>query len=414
MITALKRIGFEKVYDTSFTADLTVLEEAQEFINRKTKGIALPQFTSCCPAWVKFAEQYYPEYLPNLSSCKSPQQMFGSLARTMLPEMLNIKKENLVIVSIMPCTAKKFEAKRPEFTVEGIPDIDFVLTTQELGSMIREMGLNLASLETESFDLPLGFKTGAGVIFGNSGGVSEAVLRYAVEKISGTPLENVDFREVRGTDGIREAEYTVAGINIKIAVVHGLANAHKTAESIRNGTAHYDLIEVMACPGGCIGGAGQPVSFNTDMKGIRTASLYDADKALQLHKSQDNSYVTMLYSTILKDHSRAHTLLHTEYRNRKRINDMGFLVTDETPPPKTTINVCLGTGCFLRGAQDLIHELIKTLEKNGMISTVDVRGSFCFESCDRGPVVKIGDEIIEHATVAKVLELIEAQLQIAQ
>jgi NADH-quinone oxidoreductase subunit G len=407
MIAALKRIGFNKVYDTSFTADLTVFEEAQEFIDRKTKGIALPQFTSCCPAWVKFAEQYYPEYLPNLSSCKSPQQMFGSLARKMLPEMLGVKNENLIIVSIMPCTAKKFEAKRREFAVENIPDIDFVLTTQELGNMIKESGLNIATLEAESFDMPLGFKTGAGVIFGTTGGVSEAVLRFAVEKISGTHLDNVDFKEVRGSDGIREAEYTVGGINIKIAIVHGLANAHVVTERIKNGSAHYDLIEVMACPGGCIGGAGQPVSFKTDMKGARTASLYDADKALQLHKSQENSFVSQLYTTVLKDHHILHELLHTEYKNRKRISDMGFMVTDENTTPKTTINVCLGTGCFLRGAQDLIHDLIKTMEKNGMIKSVDVRGSFCFESCDRGPVVKIGSEIIEGATVQKVLERIE-------
>jgi NADH-quinone oxidoreductase subunit G len=414
MITALKRIGFDKVYDTSFTADLTVLEEAQEFIDRKTRNAALPQFTSCCPAWVKFAEQYYPEFLPQLSTCKSPQQMFGALARKMLPDMLGVKKENLVIVSIMPCTAKKFEAKRAEFAMENIPDVDYVLTTQELGNMIKESGLNLAALETESFDMPLGFKTGAGVIFGVTGGVSEAVLRYAVEKISGKVLENVDFKEVRGTEGIREASYTVSGINIKLALVHGLSNAHKVAESIKNGTAQYDLIEVMACPGGCIGGAGQPVSFNSDVKGIRTANLYDADKALQLHKSQENSYVTQLYSTILNDHHTIHELLHTEYQNRKRINDMEISVTDNNGAPKVMVNVCLGTGCFLRGAQDLIHNLIKATEKNGLISKIDVRGSFCFEFCDRGPVVKIGGEIIEAATVEKVLSKINQLVSVSK
>lgn len=413
MIAALKRIGFQKVYDTSFTADLTVIEEAEEFIERKLKGENLPQFTSCCPAWVKFAEQYYPEYLPNLSTCKSPQQMFGSLARKMLPEMLEVKPENLVIVSIMPCSAKKYEAKRPEFAVDMIPDVDFVLTTQELGNMIKESGFHLETLETESFDMPLGFKTGAGVIFGVTGGVSEAVLRYAVEKISGKRLENVNFTDVRGTDGIREASYTVGGITVKIALVHGLANAHNVAQNVKAGTAQYDLIEVMACPGGCIGGAGQPASFKTDVKGLRTVSLYEADKALQLHKSQENMYVNQLYTSILKDQHAAHELLHTEYKNRKRISEMDFSVSGDQGDKKLRVNVCLGTGCFLRGAQDLIHDLIKTVEKTGLINKIDVRGSFCFESCDRGPVVVIENERIEGASVDKIVERIVEVLQLS-
>lgn len=413
MIAALKRIGFNKVYDTSFTADLTVIEEAEEFIERKLKGENLPQFTSCCPAWVKFAEQYYPEYLPNLSSCKSPQQMFGSIARKVLPELLGVEKENLVIVSIMPCTAKKYEAKRPEFAEDMIPDVDFVLTTQELGNMIKESGLHLAVLETESFDMPLGFKTGAGVIFGVTGGVSEAVLRYAVEKISGKPLDKVDFLEVRGTDGIREATYSIAGITVKLALVHGLANAHKVAQSIKDGKAEYDLIEVMACPGGCIGGAGQPVSFKTDVKGVRTVSLYEADKTLQLHKSQENMYVNQLYTSILKDRHTAHELLHTEYKNRKRISEMEFTLSDGQDEKKLRVNVCLGTGCFLRGAQDLIHDLIKTSEKTGLINRIDVRGSFCFEACDRGPTVMVENERIENASVDKIIERIVEVLQMS-
>jgi NADH-quinone oxidoreductase subunit G len=413
MIAALKRIGFKKVFDTSFSADLTVIEEAEEFIERKLKGENLPQFTSCCPAWVKFAEQYYPEYLPNLSSCKSPQQMFGSVARRVLPELLGVEKENLVIVSIMPCTAKKYEAKRPEFSEDKIPDVDFVLTTQELGNMIKEAGLHLAVLETESFDMPLGFKTGAGVIFGVTGGVSEAVLRYAAEKISGEPLECVDFLEVRGTDGIREATYTIGGVTVKLALVHGLANAHKVAQYIKDGKSEYDLIEVMVCPGGCIGGAGQPVSFKRDVKGVRTVSLYEADKTLQLHKSQDNMYVNQLYTSILKDRHTVHELLHTEYKNRKRISEMEVTLSDGQENKKLRVNVCLGTGCFLRGAQDLIHDLIKTSEKTGLINKIDVRGSFCFEACDRGPTVMVENERIENASVEKIIERIVEVLQMS-
>jgi NADH-quinone oxidoreductase subunit G len=413
MIAALKRIGFKKVYDTSFTADLTVIEEAEEFIERKLKGEKLPQFTSCCPAWVKFAEQYYPEYLPNLSSCKSPQQMFGSIARRVLPELLGVENENLVIVSIMPCTAKKYEAKRPEFVEGLIPDVDFVLTTQEIGDMIKESGLHLAALETESFDMPLGFKTGAGVIFGVTGGVSEAVLRYAVEKISGKSLDSVDFLEVRGNEGIREAAFTIEGVTVKIALVHGLTNAHIVAQNIKDGTAHYDLIEVMACPGGCIGGAGQPVSFKTDVKGVRTMGLYEADKTLQLHKSQDNLYVNQLYTSILKDRHAVHELLHTEYKNRKRISEMGFTLSDGLGDKKLRVNVCLGTGCFLRGAQDLIHDLIKASEKTGLINKIDVRGSFCFEACDRGPTVMVENERIENASIDKIIERIVELLQMS-
>ena len=205
IVAALKRLGFDKVYDTAFSADLTVVEEANEFLKRKAKGEKLPQFTSCCPGWVKFAEQYFPDLLPNLSTCKSPQQMLGAVCKATLPGEMGIPKENLVMVSIMPCTAKKFEAKRPEFAEGGVPEVDHVLTTQELARMIEEAGFRFKELEPESFDMPLGFKTGAGVIFGNSGGVSEAVLRYAAEAVTGRKLDNPDFLSVRGEDGIRLA-----------------------------------------------------------------------------------------------------------------------------------------------------------------------------------------------------------------
>ncbi|MDD3234715.1 MAG: [FeFe] hydrogenase, group A, partial [Candidatus Cloacimonetes bacterium] len=272
MVAAMKIIGFDQVYDTAFAADLTVIEEANEFISRKTKGEKLPIFTSCCPAWVKYAEQSYPSLLGNLSSCRSPQQMFGAIAKERLPELLKVDKKDLVVVSIMPCTAKKFECKRPEFTHDSIPDVDIALTTQEIGRMIKEAGIDFDSLEPESFDLPMGFATGAGIIFGNSGGVSEAVLRYAADKFNIPVPENIVLQEVRGTSGVREA--TLADGNLKIAVVHGLRNAQEIADKILAGEAQYDIVEVMACPGGCTGGAGQPIVTSQKQRKSRTSTLY--------------------------------------------------------------------------------------------------------------------------------------------
>jgi NADH-quinone oxidoreductase subunit G len=237
IVAALKALGFDAVYDTSCAADLTVVEEATEFIARKQNGQKLPQFTSCCPAWVKFAEQFCPDQLGRLSSCRSPQQMFGSLARAILPERLKVAQENLVIVAIMPCTAKKYEARLAKFAPGGRADVDNVLTTQELARMIEEAGLRFDRLEPQSLDMPLGFKTGAGVIFGASGGVTEAVLRYAVEKLQGMALDAVEFRAVRGEEGVREATVSAGGVTVKLAVVHGLRNAMDVVEKIRPANA---------------------------------------------------------------------------------------------------------------------------------------------------------------------------------
>ena len=292
IVAALKRLGFDKVYDTAFSADLTVIEEANEFLKRKAKGEKLPQFTSCCPGWVKFAEQYFPDLLPNLSTCKSPQQMLGSVCKATLPGELGIPKENLVMVSIMPCTAKKFEAKRPEFAEDGVPDVDHVLTTQELARMIEEAGFRFKELEPESFDMPLGLQDRR-----------RRHLRQLRRRERGRPalcrgnshgrkLDNPDFHAVRGEDGIRLATVALDGVQLKLAVVHGLKNARALADKVRRGECELDLIEVMACPGGCIGGAGQPVSRERDVKRLRTRGLYEADKHLDLHKSQENHHVT--------------------------------------------------------------------------------------------------------------------------
>lgn len=415
-VSALKMIGFNKVFDTAFAADLTVVEEATELINRITKGENLPQFTSCCPGWVKFAEQYYPDLLPNLSSCKSPQQMFGSLAKEIFSKQLNVKKENIVIVSLMPCTAKKFEARRTEFIHEGIADVDYVLTTQELGRMIDQAGVIFSSLENESLDMPLGFKTGAGVIFGNSGGVTEAALRFVYEKLSGKKLDNVEFSEVRGEDSFREAKVNINGLEIKIAIVHGLKNARSLANKVKAGITDYHFIEVMSCPNGCIGGAGQPVTFETVVKQKRTKGLYQADKNLQLHNSQDNPFVTDVYNTTLETvgGEKAHHLLHTHYQNRKRLEGGDISIMKGTSKNKLEISVCVGTSCYLKGATDLLHNLIDHIEDSNLQEKVDVKASFCFEHCDRGPTVSIGSKIIEGCTLSKARNAIDMELNVKE
>ncbi|HEY9069305.1 MAG TPA: NADH-dependent [FeFe] hydrogenase, group A6 [Candidatus Ozemobacteraceae bacterium] len=411
-VAALKTMGFKKVFDTSFSADLTVIEEAEEFLTRFSKGEKLPQFTSCCPAWVKYAEQYHPELLPNLSSCKSPQQMFGSIARDTLPKALGIENKNLVIVSIMPCTAKKFEARRSEFAKEGIRDVDYVLTTQEFARMIEERGIDFRSLSPESLDMPLGFKTGAGVIFGASGGVTEAVLRYAAEKVTGRTLENVDFVQVRGEDGRREIELDVAGKKLKLCVVHSLANARKVADEIKKGKSSYHLIEVMACPGGCVGGAGQPLNRDVAARRRRAKGLYDADKTQPLHKAQENPYIAELYQKNLGEVGghKAHELLHTHYHSRRRLGDTGIPLITGTAADKLKITVCVGTSCYVKGSQTLLQKLVKHLEEQGLTSAVDVQASFCHERCDRGPTVVIGDRVIEKCTLETAIQTVTKML----
>jgi len=420
IVAALKRMGFDHVYDTSFAADLTVIEEATEFINRKQKGEKLPQFTSCCPSWVKFVEQYYPELIPNLSSCKSPQQMFGSIAKEMLPELLNVKKENLKVISIMPCTSKKMEADREEFIHNGIADVDFVITTEELSKMIAETGINFTKLTPMSLDMPLGFKTGAGIIFGTTGGVTEAVLRFASEKLSGQKMNNVDVLSVRGLQGLKETTVNAGGVNLKLAVVNSLKEARNICESIKAGNCEYDLIEVMSCPGGCIAGGGQPVNFEPDFKQKRAKGLYDADKMVQLHKSQDNPYIKELYSNVLGDvgGNKAHHLLHTHYHIRKRINEDQMEIRN-IGSHKINVSVCIGTNCFIKGSQNILRKLMDYVSSNQLdelvnvediVENVDIKATFCFEKCDRGPVVSINHRTIEHCTFEKAKEILDAEV----
>ena len=406
MVAAMRILGFKKVFDTAFSADLTVVEEANEFIARKSRGEKLPIFTSCCPAWVKYAEQSYPQLLENLSSCRSPQQMFGSIAKERLPKQLNVEKEKLFVVSIMPCTAKKYECKRPEFVHDGIADVDVVITTQELGKMIKEAGIDIASLEPESMDLPMGFATGAGVIFGNSGGVSEAVLRYAADKFQIPVPENIVLQEVRGTSGLREA--SLADGNLRMAVVHGLKNAQELCDKIINGEAEYDIVEVMACPGGCTGGAGQPIVQSAKQRKDRTTSIYHADRAMPMHRAQDNPFINELYSALLdKPNShKAHELLHTAYKHRKRIDDDELSLSGAGSEDRCKVRVCVGTSCYLRGSQDILAKTLKMVEENAWGNRFDIGATFCSEKCDKGPTICIGDKVIHHANLKEVKEMI--------
>lgn len=320
MVAALRHLGFDKVFDTDFSADLTIMEEGYEFLDRLQNGGLLPMITSCSPGWVNMIELKYPELLDHLSTAKSPQQMFGAIAKTYYPEKAGIDPAKIVSVSVMPCTAKKAEAARPEMCDSGYRDVDIVITTRELGRMIREAGIDFKNLTEENFDSPLGTGSGAGVIFGTTGGVMEAALRTVADVLAGENLPHVDYEEVRGMEHTREAELEIAGKKIKIAVVHTLKSAMEMLERVKNGTADYQFIEVMACPGGCIGGGGQPVPVNAEIRKLRRKGLFDCDRANELRKSHENPEIIELYDTWLGKPlgEKAHNLLHTHYHRQIR------------------------------------------------------------------------------------------------
>lgn len=321
MVAALRRLGFDRVFDTDFTADLTILEEGHEFIDRFTKGGKLPMITSCSPGWVNFIELFYPELLDHLSTAKSPQQMFGTLVKTYYAEKAGIDPKDIVSVSIMPCTAKKAEAARPEMNSDGHQDVDYVLTTRELGRMIKEAAIDFARLPAEEFDAPMGIATGAGVIFGATGGVMEAALRTVAEVVTGKELPSIEFHGVRGLTGLKEAEVEVGAHTVKVAVTHTLANARAILEKIKKGEADYHFIEIMACPGGCIGGGGQPIPTCGDVRQKRINSIYECDQGHAIRKSHDNPAIKELYDTWLgkPNGEKAHHLLHTHYHAQEKI-----------------------------------------------------------------------------------------------
>ncbi|MFP4365613.1 MAG: NADH-dependent [FeFe] hydrogenase, group A6 [Bacteroidales bacterium] len=339
MVSALKRIGFDSVLDTDFSADLTIMEEGTELLTRLKKALVdkdptakLPMATSCSPGWIKFIEHTFPEYLDNLSTCKSPQQMFGALAKTYYAKKREIDPENIVSVSIMPCTAKKFEADRPEMRSSGYKDVDYVLTTRELAIMIKQAGLQFNSLPEENYDSIMGESTGAAVIFGATGGVMEAALRTAYEIVTGreVPFENLNITPVRGMDGIKEATVKIEGTlpdwnflegaELKTVTAHGLTNAKFVMEKVKSGEADYHFIEIMACPGGCIGGGGQPIPTNMDIRKKRVEAIYREDAGKPIRKSHENPEVVAIYKEFLGEplSHKSHELLHTHYKERNR------------------------------------------------------------------------------------------------
>jgi iron-only hydrogenase group A len=332
MVAGLRRLGFSKVFDTQFTADLTILEEGHELIKRITTKGVLPMITSCSPGWIKFAEHFFPNSLAHLSTCKSPQQMFGSVAKTYYAAKLGIDPRKIVVVSVMPCTAKKYEAKRPEMMSafeywkekkawsddDAFYDVDYVLTTRELARMFKETGIRFAKLPPEEFDSPLGESTGAAVIFGATGGVMEAALRTAYEVVTGKSLTDVNFAAVRGMEGIKEAEIDMNGLKIKVAVAHTLKNARILFEQIERKESPYAFIEVMTCPGGCLGGGGQPIPTTWEIRKKRAESIYKEDAGKPIRKSHENPQVAVLYKEFLKEPlgEMSHHLLHTTYTKR--------------------------------------------------------------------------------------------------
>ena len=323
MAAALRRLGFKQVFDTDFAADLTIMEEATEFLDRVKNGGKLPLITSCSPGWIKYCEHYFPDMTENLSSCKSPMQMFGATAKTYFAEKMGIDPKDMVVVAVMPCTAKKFEIGREDENAAGVADVDISITTRELARMVERAGINFKDLPDEEFDAPLGISTGAAVIFGVTGGVMEAALRTAVETLTGEELKNLDFNAVRGLEGIKEATYSVAGMDIKVAVVSGLNNAKELLTKVKSGEADYHFIEIMGCPGGCINGGGQPqqpasVRNFTDIREARAKALYDQDAGMAVRKSHENEAIKALYKDYFgtPGSHKAHEILHTSYVKR--------------------------------------------------------------------------------------------------
>ena len=338
MVTALRRLGFDQVFDTNFAADLTIIEEGHELLTRLKKKLVdndedtkLPMFTSCSPGWINYMEHFYPELRDNVSTCKSPQQMFGAVAKTYFADKIGKKKEDMVVVSIMPCTAKKFECSRDEMTDSGTRDVDYVLTTRELGKMVKQAGIDFANLPDGEMDAPLGISTGAADIFANTGGVMEAALRTAYEVVTGKnlPFDKLHVTPVQGLEGVKEAQLTIKGalpewkflegVTLKVAVAHGLGNANKVIESILKGEKEYHFIEIMTCPGGCIGGGGQPRLTTDDVRKARIQAIYKEDEGRQLRKSHENPAIKQLYDTFLGKPlgEKSHHLLHTKYFDKK-------------------------------------------------------------------------------------------------
>lgn len=325
MVASMRRLGFDKVFDTDFGADLTILEEGTELLGRINNGGVLPMITSCSPGWITYCEKFFPEFIPNLSSCKSPHEMTGAMIKSYYAEKMGVDPEKIFVVSVMPCTAKKYEAQRPELVTNGLRDVDAVLTVREYARMVKTAGIDFVDLDDEEFDSILGESTGAGVIFGATGGVMEAALRTVYEKVTGKELKNLDFTSVRGFEGIKEAEIDLNGTKITVAVAHGTGNAEKLLNAVKAGEKNYTFIEIMCCPGGCITGGGQPIVnaktlMSVNVKELRAKVLYDEDAAKPKRKSHENAEVMNLYKEFLGEPNshKAHELLHTTYSAKEK------------------------------------------------------------------------------------------------
>lgn len=416
---ALRRLGFKRVFDTVFSADLTAVEETHELLGRLNDGGPFPLLTSCCPAWVKMLEMHYRDFLGNLSSCMSPQQMLGSLVKNCLCKDESFNGKKVAVVSAMPCTAKKFEITRSQF--EESRPVDLVLTTSELARMIKEAGINFEELEEGEFDEPFGTITGGGLLFGATGGVAEAVLRTAAVMLADQEaIERITFKEVRGLEGIREAEFELAGHRLKVCVVHGLGNARRLLEQIKRGEREYHVVEVMACPGGCAGGGGQPIAQDPCIKKARISKILDIDSAMKLRLPPENPAVKEAYEKWLGEpgSERAHECLHTWYGPRKRITGESIAITgDEVrkgEPGKKPVDVevCVGTGCYLKGSYDVLKKLMdKVNSDTDLVGRVNLKATFCLEHCDQGVSARINGKIVTGITPDNVLEVVEKELR---
>lgn len=405
---ALRRMGADKAFDTNFAADLTIMEEATEFLKRLKTGENLPIFTSCCPGWVKAAEQSYPELLPHLSSCRSPQQMFGSVVKKYFAKAEGKQASEVFSVSVMPCSAKKFEAQRPEFTTDGVRDVDAVITTQELAKMIRAYGLDFNNLPDEPWDQPLGESTGAAVIFGATGGVAEAALRTAYKVATGSELERDLWKTAAAGETTREAVVDVAGTPIRIATVNSLAAAAELIEKVKRSGEQYHLVEVMACPGGCVGGAGQPPLDTLVKRAQRAKGLASIDKSCKFRQSHNNESVQELYKQHLQEPNshEAHEALHTEYSSRRRIEESITIAAGGN----VTVEVCVGTCCFQQGAYETMQKLNKLLRANELEGAVELKATFCFEKCGQGPNIAVNGKLVENAVPERAEEIFQSEI----
>ncbi|MDA8126521.1 MAG: [FeFe] hydrogenase, group A [Deltaproteobacteria bacterium] len=409
---ALKELGFDYVFDTCWAADLTIMEEGTEFLSRLAEGGVLPQITSCCPAWVNYCEKMAPDILPHLSSCKSPQQMFGAVMQGYFARQLKVRPEKLYFVSIMPCNAKKYEAARPEFMTDGVPDVDVVLTTNDLITLFAERHIDPRQVKPVPVDAFFGKVSGAGIIFGASGGVAEAALRLAAERVTGRQLESFDYEGVRGLSGVKETKVTLGKTEVRLAVVSGLQNAQLLIDRIRSGDAPYDLIEVMACPGGCINGSGNPAPQFVGETGQRLEVLYRLDEAAPIRTSQDNPAVQAIYENWLgePDSERSHHALHTTYRRRSMRLEAPGEERLLKQLPVIDVGVCLGTHCYVRGSWQLLEGIAAELRRRGLAERFRVKARFCTGQCAEGPNVVVGETTINHVDTSDAAGFVDRHL----